>query len=583
MTGILDDFLSDHLPIFAIRKKDRERVTRTWKTIRLYRLYNEEMFKNLLGAYDWGDFYDKTDPDELWAIISMRIQEILSVMCPYKRILLRDRKTPWITPEIINCIQERSKFMKIFRRSGNEGIFEIVKYLRNKINSLVRKAKSEYIKANLRNNRTNPKKFWRTLNNVLKGETSRQQTTNFVDPISNKEVPTKDACDFLNNFFVNIGSTSDNVNIPDVDIQLRNDYVFEIPDVGEIRKLVKKIDISKDSCLEGVKTEILKTGFLEVINQLTHLFTKSLNSGIFPRKWAVGFVNILPKGGDLRYPTNWRPITQTCIPSKLMEKIIHKRLLDYLLQHNLLDQNQYGFLHGKSTQKAVFDLIKDIYNNINNEKDTGLLFLDVRKAFDSLNHKILLRKLCNIGLPGNILRWFENYLDREQYVRYNGNISKGLKTISGIPQGSILGPTLFIFYINGVFDMIDNVEVKMFADDCVLYKSGDSWNDIHANLQAGLDNYITWSDRHCLLLNSEKTKAMVIPSKRNQVRNGYAHFNAGNRQIKFVKQFSYLGVLLDNEMSLSPFYKSVKKQVEHKLFSLRKIRFFIDQFAAVSI
>ena len=121
---------------------------------------------------------------------------------------------------------------------------------------------------------------------------------------------------------------------------------------------------------------------------------------------------------------------------------------------------------------------------------TGLLFLDVRKAFDSLNYMLLLKKLQKIGLQTSILKWFDSHLDRTQVVRHNGNVSDELGVISGIPQGSILGPTLFIFYINDIFAKITNVKVKMFADDCVLYKSGMTWHDVYQPLQSMLDVYI---------------------------------------------------------------------------------------------
>ena len=129
----------------------------------------------------------------------------------------------------------------------------------------------------------------------------------------------------------------------------------------------------------------------------------------FQKKWANGFVNILPKSGDLTNPGNWRPITQTCIPSKMLEKIVHTRLMTILTENNTLSENQYGFRKGKSTQNATFDLTTDFYHNMNSNLVTGILFLDVRKAFDSLNHRILLQKLGKLGLNRIMLNWFSSY------------------------------------------------------------------------------------------------------------------------------------------------------------------------------
>ena len=267
-----------------------------------------------------------------------------------------------------------------------------------------------------------------------------------------------------------------------------------------------------------------------------------------------------------------------------MEKLIHKRFLNYLLENNLISEQQYGFLPNRSTQMAVFDMITDIYEFLNRNYLTGILFLDVRKAFDSLDHDILLNNIGKLGFGDNIFSWFESYLDRVQIIRHAGNESAKLKTITGIPQGSILGPTLFIYYINEVFSKIQNVDVKMFADDCVLYCSGLNWLNIHNRLQCALDKYIAWGKGNNLLLNVNKTKSMIIGNKAKlNVLNDPAPFNAGNRQIMFVKQFTYLGIVLDDELLLGPLYRDIVRQVEQKLFVLRKIRCYINKFTAMCI
>ena len=140
---------------------------------------------------------------------------------------------------------------------------------------------------------------------------------------------------------------------------------------------------------------------------------------------------------------------------------------------------EHGFVPNRLTQLAVMETVCDLYQAMDSNLLTGILFGDVRKAFDSLNHTILISKLKNVRLENNIIDWFSSYLDRKQILRYKGASSNELNVISGIPQGSIGGPTLFIFYINAIFDNIFDVKIKMFADDCVLYKSGPNWNFIH--------------------------------------------------------------------------------------------------------
>ena len=581
---VLGDLLSDHFPIFCIRKKEREKIIREWKTIRQYKNYNEVVFCNILMEIDWNAYAVEMNVDIMWDTLLDKINEILTVMCPFKRVYVRSQKTPWITNDIIHYINERTKFIKLFRKTGSLHFFELSKFLRNKVNTLIRKAKSKYIQDNLFRNKENPKKFWRILRTVFNGEKGKAQDMEFIHPETQQRVIRENTANFLNDYFVNIGTAAHQPDINLFEGPLLNDFKFEEITLGEVTKLINEIDTTKDSCIEGVNSEILKHALKRIPEKLQLLFERSICSGVFPRKWAMGFVNILPKSGDLTNPGNWRPITQTCIPAKLLEKVIQTRLMKVLLENKYINDEQYGFVPGRSTQIAVMELTNDLYHAMNSNLVTGLLFLDVRKAFDSLNHQILTDKLRKIGIARSVLLWFDSYLNRKQILRHNGRTSNELTVLSGIPQGSILGPTLFIFYINAIFDKITDVKIKMFADDCVLYKSGNHWNDIRDPLQDMLDVYINWGSNHCLSLNADKTKCMIVANrgKLNAIVDP-APFNAGNRRIMFVKKFSYLGIVLDSEMLLEPLYKNVCRQVEQKLFMLRKIRRNINNFGAISL
>ena len=398
-------------------------------------------------------------------------------------------------------------------------------------------------------------------------------------------IPKDDTADFFNNYFANVGARK----APNL-YRFVDDYIqcdaLNIGNVTEIevKKLIAGIDVSKDSCIDGVNSGILKSALAVKPSILVHLFGQSLSLGIFPRKWAIGYINILPKGGDKTNPSNWRPITQTCLPGKLLEKIVQKRLVSHFHRYNILNDGQFGFRSGRSTQKAIFELFYDINMNLNSKNTTGLLFLDISKAFDSLDHSILIDKLRKICLNDNSLCWFKSYLDRFQVVRYNGMVSNTCKFNYGIPQGSCLGPTLFIFYINELFRYVRDVQILMFADDCVLYKSGKNWGTIQNALQQALDIYVNWGEDHNLRLNVNKTKAMYISdSCTAREIECHAHFNAGNRPILFVNRFCYLGCIIDNEMTMVPEYKAVYRRVEHKIFMLGKLRYFFDKRAALLV
>ena len=521
----------------------------------------------------------------LWDTISNNITDILEVMCPYRNIFVRENRTPWFTHEIYECINKRTYYIRLFRNTRNHDIFTIVKYFRNKCNKLVRDAKREFIKNNLEANRLNPKKFWRTLNSILKIDSSKCADVEFFDKTSNRKIPLAETSDFLNDFFANVGNRKYQKQGNFEDAIFEGDK-FDIKKVGvqEVKKLVLGIDEAKDSCIDGISSKILKIAFVKITNAICHLFNMSLSLGIFPRKWAIGYINILPKGGDQSDPSNWRPITQTCIPAKIFEKIVQYRFMAHLNDNNILSNSQYGFRKNRSTQQAIFELHKDLNLHLNNNEIIGLLFLDISKAFDSLDHETLLGKLGNIGLSNNSLKWFRSYLDRRQIVRYNGQISQACIFKNGIPQGSCLGPTLFIFYINDLFRYLLRVNVLMFADDCVLYKSGKHWNEVRECLQNDLDVYINWGKEHNLVLNASKSKAMLIcNSNVRPIIGDPAPFNAGNRQIMFVHSYCYLGCVINDELTIANEYKAVYRKAERKVYMLGKLRYYVSKETALLI
>ena len=582
-SGTLDDLVSDHFTIFSIRKKAREIITKKWKSIRIYKNFDKVAFTALLCNNDWNLYYTVDDVDILWQTIYSRIIEILAVMCPYKNVCLRDPKTPWITPEIIKIFNERRKYLRMFRKTRNKHIWEICKYLRNKCNTLVKNAKSSFIKERLLNTADDPRKFWKSINNILKGPKTEHIAHEFVDNVTGRIIQQDMVVDFLNEYYANIGMANmvGENRRPD---WTENDpgYYFDEVTLKEVVTLVKEIDIGKDCCIEGISTSILKQGFSVITKQLQYLFNTSLNKAMFPRDWAKGFINILPKGGNLKDPSNWRPITQTLLPAKMLEKLVQKRIYNILCRTNYISDNQYGFMPGRSTQYAIFEILRDIYEARNSKLITGMVFLDVRKAFDSLDHNILLTKLQALGLSGMMLNWFSSYLDRTQRVRHNGYSSNELKFRCGIPQGSCLGPTLFIFYINAVFDNVDNnVKMMMFADDCVLYKSHQESDIVLNNLQTGLNDYVQWGIENNMHLNVSKTKAMLLFPTVDY--NLHRPLYASGIEVHYVRTFNYLGVVIDDQLCFTTYYHLVKRRVENKIFVLSKIRKHVDNRTALLI
>ena len=256
----------------------------------------------------------------------------------------------------------------------------------------------------------------------------------------------------------------------------------------------------------------------------------------------------------------------------------------YLYKNNLVSDFQYGFVPGRSTHEAVFKFVKYINSAINYSKITGALFLDIAKAFNCLNHKILDIVMANNGFGDRVRQWFTSYNNRSQRVKMGEIFSDTKPVLHGAAQGTVLGQTLFILYFNAIHTQVTRCKISMFADDCVIYQSGNNWESVRQKLQIDLDAITTWTAENSLALNGSKTQAMILGPRgklaRVDVKKPLLIFKI---PVKFVKLYNYLGIIIDSEMTLQPMLKHVKRSLTNKIFCLRKIRKYLTEKAAVSI
>ena len=457
---------------------------------------------------------------------------------------------------------------------------------------MIDRAKSNYFRNLLNINKNNPKKFWRTIKSFTDNTSKNTVVPNLVDPHTHLIIPNDDSPDYLNNYFVNI---VDRLNIIDpnnnygyfenlytVDDELC--FLNDPPTEAEVLLHSANIDMTKSSGVLDVNIRQCKD-ILECIPEIICcIYVTSIRTGIFPPVWSRGLVSLIPKQGSLTDPGNWRPITQTSIFAKIFEKIIYRRLYDHLDVNNIFSKFQYGFLPNRSTQTATFDLTKHIYSALNNKKIFGSACLDVSKAFDCVNHRLLLYKLRSIGLSDTCITWFSSYLHRSQSVLFDNKVSSVKANVSGIGQGTILGPILFILYINDIVNHLGDVNINMYADDCVLYCTGNSWDRVQSMLQRSLSNITEWFKFNALKLNVKKSKCLIISSKAKLglLNRGKKLFTEG-QVLEFVDSYNYLGYILDSEMSLKPLLSHVKKIVTSKIKTLYKIRKYLDNHSAIAI
>ena len=314
----------------------------------------------------------------------------------------------------------------------------------------------------------------------------------------------------------------------------------------EVKKLVNDIDITKSSGINKISSKCLKDTLLSLNSQLTHIFEMSLKFATFPNYWKMA--NIVPifKNGKKCEVSNYRPVSLLPILGKILEKFVHEHVTQFFENHNLLSDRQGGFRKNHSTLSSITDLTNDIFNAINSKEVTVATFFDLKKAFDTVNHSILQKKLEKMGIRGILLQWFENYLNnRFQKTICNNNISESNNVICGVPQGSILGPLLFLVYINDIKDILVDANFQLYADDTVIYSSGKSIEAIKNMLQMNIDKFSSWCITNKLTINTKKTKVMILGSRYNIKRNSNIDLTTYGEKLQIVPTYKYLGINLD--------------------------------------
>ena len=321
----------------------------------------------------------------------------------------------------------------------------------------------------------------------------------------------------MNRFFTNIG--------PDLAKQhnkrwryygetLHDNIESFVTNVEEVHLLCKDINIMKSSGIDLLSARLCKDAFLVLEQQMVHIFNSSLATGTFPDKWKIGKIIPLFKGGDRESVNNYRPVSLLPLPGKMLEKIVHSRIIKFWEENKFLSSNQGGFRKNHSTVSTIADLTDDLFCQINEGNTTIAAFVNLRKAFDTVNTKILLDKLNNAGIRGNVLKWCTNYLSNRSQCTFVNNVKSRLLPVTcGVPQGSALGPLFFLVYVNDIHDAVQSCGVKIYADDTVLYQSGVNCNEAETKLEDSVNKFKEWCDVNVLTINASKTKVMVFGSR----------------------------------------------------------------------
>ena len=478
----------------------------------------------------------------------------------------KHKKSTWITLGLLKSIIYRDKLYKQLRLSNPNSLhYDTLTLNLKTYNLILRKsiisAKQMYYESRFNRIGNDIRRTWKTINEIL----TKNQTQNKFPTVFNGNgsmiTDKVNIANKFNVFFTNIGEKiAKGINYDGnktyghyLNKDIHSSFTFMNIDEDAINKIIYNLPPKSSSGCDGISTKLLKVIAPVIIKPLTLLINQVLNTGTFPDKLKIAKVIPIFKKGDPSLFENYRPISLLPAISKVVEKIIALQLSSYFEKNKLLFDNQYGFRPKHSTEHAALELIDRITNKMDTNEIPLNIFLDLSKAFDTIDHSILLNKLKYYGLKGSTLNLFQSYLsNRKQYTEIEDTTSTILPIQVGVPQGSILGPILFIIYVNDLPQCSNKFDFIMYADDTTLSSTIDSFCDINSNasadslINAEIDKVIEWLKINKLSLNKNKSKYMTFHMPKKQIQHLTLKIDGIN--IEKVEEFNVLGLTMDTNL-----------------------------------
>ena len=345
----------------------------------------------------------------------------------------------------------------------------------------------------------------------------------------------------------------------------------------EVSNLISDLRTGTAAGFDNVPVDIVKKSADIISQPLTHIINLSIQTGSVPDQMKIARVIPIFKSGDEALFSNYRPVSVLPVFSKLLEKAVYNRIMKYLTQHNILFNNQYGFRKNHSTSFALIDLFDKISQAIDDREYTVGIFLDLSKAFGTINFNILFDKLQYYGIRGLALDWIKDYFaKRSQYVQFNGTDSTCKDIKCGVPQGSILGPLFFLIYVNDLSNASDILKFILFADDTNLFFSHKDPDYLISTVNEELSKLDNWFKANKLSLNVKKCNFIVFKPRQKRVNLDFS-VTINNNPLKRVNEVVFLGVVIDEHVNWKPHIANVASKISRAVGIMFKSRFFLSK------
>ncbi len=578
---------SDHAPILFDLKVNYPKNNTIIRHIWNHKKGDYENFNKHLVNMDWNCILNTSDIDialNRWYDIFLRLAKLY---VPNRSIQLKNSDLPYMNSYLKKLIKLKDKFFKIYQNSSLDSDHDVFKQHRNNLVSELRIAESKYydmISKDLEINQQHSKKWWSLLKratNTGKGSALHE------NPILDGDILMyEDSCkaEAFNKFFTqSVQTDSPNDPIPK-DHNLI--YYPKMPDFNinelDVYELLTSLDMTKATGPDNISNIFLKKCAVGLSKPLSIIFNMSIQTGTFPKKWKLANVAPIYKNkGDRKLCNFYRPISLLPCVSKILEKIMFSHIYEFLRKNRIIAPNQSGFTPGDSAIMQISHIVDKITSLLDKGQEVMALFLDLAKAFDVVWRKGLIFKLDRVGIRDSndckLLSWFKSYLsDREQCVVINGKSSSSMINNSGVPQGSVLGPLLFLIYIN---DLVHDLRCKsfLFADDTSLFNAGDTIYDCYQDLNKDLETINKWANKWKIKINADKTEGLIISRKKAQFAIPNVVLDGCN--VNFVSEHKHVGIWLDTKLDWKVHIQKLAEKANKRMGILRKFKYLLPRHA----
>ena len=492
--------------------------------------------------------------EDMWSSMKSQLHHLTKLFTPLENAsskpTWKDKGSIPVDEKTIRAIKKKEKshrqWMSTKRGNIDEGTIR-TQYNRdrNKVKTLLRKAKRRFERSIAMKAKTEPKAFWGHTRRKLKTKTGVAPLLSNPKDNDSMQFDETEKANLLLRQFSSVFTREPEGDIPRIAPRTSTRIPDLIITVKMVLDALKNINVNKSCGPDNLHPRLLFELADIIALPVTILFNKTLKSGELPKDWKMAFITGIFKKGSRHLPENYRPISLTSILCKLMERLVRDSVVTHLLENGLLTKKQFGFICGRSTLTQLLYYLDDCLEKIANGNVVDAIYLDFSKAFDTVPHRRLIGKLESYGIQGEILNWIKSFLqDRTQQVVVNGSTSNVAPVISGIPQGTVLGPVLFVIYINDLLDAISS-DGLMFADDTKVYRQIASLDDA-LHLQDDLMKLENWSKTWLLQFNADKCHVLTL-GKFEDIKHAH-QYSLCNNELEHVSSEKDLGVTIDEEL-----------------------------------